>query len=170
MLTRKQKQELIEKLTEKIKTVKSVIFANYKGLKVSELKELRRKLKESQAQLLVAKKTLIDLALKGTGIKDAVSKKMEGQVSLVFGLKDEVSAAKILQNFSKKNEGLKILGAILGGKFLGQTEAVSLAKVPSREQSLAQLVRTINAPLPGFVSVIGGNLRNLVFVLSQIKK
>jgi len=56
MLTCKQKQELIEKLTEKIKTVKSVIFADYKGLKVSELKELRRKLKESQAQLLVAKK------------------------------------------------------------------------------------------------------------------
>jgi large subunit ribosomal protein L10 len=170
MLTRKQKQELIEKLTQKVRDSKSIIFADYKGLKVSELKELRRKLKESQAEFKVAKKTLIDLALKEAGIKEAVSKKMEGQISLVFGSKDEVSAAKILQNFSKKNEGLKILGAILDGKFLDQPQAMALAKVPSREQSLAQLVWTINAPLQGFVSVLGGNLRSLVFVLSNIKK
>ena len=169
MLTRKQKQELIEKLSEKIKTVKSVIFADYKGLKVSELKELRRKLKESQAELKVAKKTLIDLALQKADVKDAVSKKMSGQISLVFGAKDEVSAAKILHNFSKKNEGLKILGAILDGKFLDQLQAMALAKVPSREQSFAQLVGTINVPLQNLVSVLQGNLRSLVFVLSQIK-
>jgi len=168
MLTRKQKQELIEKLSEKIKTVKSVIFADYKGLKVLQLKELRRKLKESQAELKVAKKTLIDLALQKAGVKDAVSKTMSGQISLVFGSKDEVSAAKVVHSFSKKNEGLKILGAILDGKFLDQPQAMALAKVPSREQSLAHLVGAINAPLQNFVSVLQGNLRSLVFVLSQI--
>ena len=168
MLTKKQKQELVEELGKKIQTVKSVVFADYKGLKVSDLKELRRKLKESQAELKVAKKTLIDLALQKADVRDAVSKTMSGQISLVFGSQDEVSAAKILHNFSKKNEGLKILGAILEGKFLDQPQALALAKVPSREQSLGQLVGTINAPLQNFVSVLQGNLRSLVFVLSQI--
>jgi large subunit ribosomal protein L10 len=169
MLTKKQKQELITELTDKIRTAKSVIFADYKGLKVFELKDLRRKLKESQGELKVAKKTLIDLALQKAGVSDAVSKKMIGQVSLVFGDKDEVAPAKILYNFSKKNEGLKILGAILDGKFLGEAQAQALAKVPSRQQSLGRLVATINAPLQNLVSVLEGNLRSLVFVLSQIK-
>ena len=170
MLTKKQKQELIEKLGEKIKSAKAVIFADYKGLKVSQLKDLRRKLKESQGELKVAKKTLIDLALQKLSVKDAILKKMEGQISLVFGKEDEVSAAKVLYDFSKKNEGLKILGAILEGKFMDQSQALALAKVPSREQSLAHLVGAINAPLQNLVSVLQGNLRSLVFVLSQIKK
>jgi large subunit ribosomal protein L10 len=169
MLTKKQKQELIDKLGEKIKTAKAVIFADYKGLKVVQLRELRRKLKASQGELKVAKKTLIDLALQKANIKDASSKDMSGQISLVFGQKDEVSSAKILHDFSKKNEGLKILGAILEGKFLDESQAVSLAKVPAREQSLAQLAGTLNAPLQNLVSVFGGNIRGLVFVLSQIK-
>jgi large subunit ribosomal protein L10 len=118
----------------------------------------------------VARKTLIDLALQQANVKDASSKGMTGQISLVFGQKDEVSSAKILHDFSKKNEGLKILGAIIDGKFLDQPEAIALAKVPSREQSLANLVGTINAPLQNFVSLLNGNLRSLVFVLSQIKK
>jgi large subunit ribosomal protein L10 len=169
MLTKKQKQEVVEKLSEKFKAVKSVIFADYKGLKVSQLKELRRKLKQSQGEMKVAKKTLIDLALQKAEIKNAASKNMEGQISLVFGSQDEVAAAKILQAYARKNEGLKILGAILDGKFLGQAEAQALARVPSRQQSLANLVGTLNAPLQNLVSTLQGNLRSLVFVLSQIK-
>lgn len=169
MLTRKQKQELIEKLSEKLKIAKSVVFADYKGLKVAQLKELRRKLKGSRVELKVAKKTLIDLALKEAGIKDVSSKSLDGQVALAFSFNDEISAPKLLNEFSRKNVSLKILGAILEGKFLEQAQAMVLAKIPSREQSLSQLVNVLNAPVSGLVSVLQGNLRGLVFVLSQKK-
>ncbi len=169
MLTRKQKEELIKKLSEKLKIVKSVIFADYRGLKVAQLKELRRKLKGSHVELKVAKKTLIDLALKDADIKNASAKNLNGQIALAFSFDDEISGAKILHEYARKNESLKILGGILEGKFLEQTQAVALAKVPSREQSLGHLLGALNAPISGLVSVLGGNLRSLVFVLSQIK-
>jgi len=169
MQTRKEKQELVDKLAQKLKDVKSVVFADYKGLKVSQMKELRRLLRGVETEFKVAKKTLIDLALKKAQVQDVSAKNMTGQIALALSFKDEVSAAKAIDKFSKKNEGLKILGAILDGKFMGEVQAKALAKVPSREQSLGKLVGTLNAPLSGLVSVLGGNLRSLVFVLSQIK-
>lgn len=169
MLSRQQKQQIIEQLSEKLKAVKSAIFVDYKGLKVSELKDLRKKLKPLESELKVVKKTLIDLAIKKAGFENISSKNLVGQIGLALGYKDEVSAAKTLHNFSKKNENLKILGAILEGKFLEQNEAIALAKVPTREQSLAQLIGTIKAPISGLALVLSGNMRKLVFVLSQIK-
>ncbi len=159
MLTRKQKQELIDKLAEKFGQAKSAVFADYKTLSVSKLKELRRKLKEAGAEFKVAKKTLFDLAIKKAKLENISTKQMDGQIAVAFGATDEVSAAKALGNFAKKNEGLKILGAILEGRFLDKSEAVSLSKVPTREQSLAMLVGALQ-----------GNMRKLVYVLSEIKK
>jgi large subunit ribosomal protein L10 len=170
MLNKKQKQDLVEILVDKIKSAKSVVFADYKGLKMPDLKELRKTLKAANGGFQVIKKTLIDLALKKADMGEASAKKMEGQIALAFSDKDEISAAKILNDYSKKNENLKILGALLEGKFLNEKEAVSLAKIPAKEQLLANLVGSIASPLSGFVSVLQGNLRGLVFVLSQIKK
>ncbi|MBI4709389.1 MAG: 50S ribosomal protein L10 [Candidatus Portnoybacteria bacterium] len=169
MLTREQKKQLISDLSDKLKKIKSAVFVDYQGLKVSQLKELRGKLRTAEAELKVAKKTLIDLALKEAGMPGMTSKNLAGQIALAFDFKDEVSAAKVLNDFSKKNESLKILGAILEGKFLEKEEALALARIPSREQSLANLVGSINAPLQGIASVLQANLRNFVFALSQIK-
>lgn len=159
MLTRKQKQELVDKLAEKFEKAKSAVFTDYKTLTVAQMKELRRKLKEAGAEFKVAKKTLFDLAVKKAKLENVSTKKMEGQIAVAFGIQDEVSAAKALGSFSKKNDGLKILGAILEGRFLDKSEAVALSKVPTREQSLAMLVGALQ-----------GNMRKLVYVLSEIKK
>lgn len=159
MLTRKQKQELIDKLAEKFENAKSTVFADYKTLTVAQMKELRRKLKEAGADLKVAKKTLLDLGIKKAKLDNISTKKMEGQIAVAFGQTDEVSAAKALGSFAKKNDGLKILGAVLEGRFLDKAEAVALSKVPTREQSLSMLVGALQ-----------GNMRKLVYVLSQIKQ
>src|SRR4030042_6021984 len=103
MLTRKQKEELIENLTDKFSRAKSSIFADYKGLKVSDLKDLRRKLKGEQIELKIAKKTLIDLALKKANVLEAGTKKMIGQIAIAFGFGDEVSAGKNLAAFARNN-------------------------------------------------------------------
>ena len=159
MLTRKQKQELIDKLSEKFVDAKSAVFADYKTLNVSQMKDLRRKLKEIGAELKVTKKTLFDLAMKKAKMENISTKQMEGQIAVAFGNADEISVAKTIGNFTKKNEGLKILGAIFEGRFLNKAEAVVLSKTPSREQSLAMLVGALE-----------GNMRKLVYILSEIKK
>ncbi len=167
--TKKQKEELISDLSEKLGKAKAALFADYTGLTVAQITSLRNELRKENISAKVAKKTLIDLALKKAGLAEA-AKKMPGQVILITGENDEVAPAKISYKFSRKNDKLKILGGLLNGNFIDLAGVMALAKLPSREQLLASVVGTIAAPLSGLVGVLQGNLRGFVRVLSQIKK
>ncbi len=165
--TKEQKQEIIEDLAKKIKDSKAVVFSDYKGLKVKDMMALRNELRASGVELRVLKKTLINLALKDAGIPIDV-KKLEGQIAIAVSTGDEVAAAKIIAKLANVNENLKIAGGILGVKELTVDEVNALAKLPSKEELLAKLVSTINAPVSGFVNVLAGNLRGLVQVLKAV--
>ena len=170
MLTRNQKHELVKELTEKIKAAKSVVFVDFKGLKVKDATILKKSLRAAEVQYVVVRKTLIDIALKNAGIEGANVAKVEGQVALSLSNADEVVAAKIIDTFAKTNENVKMLGGVLGAQLMTAAEVKALAKVPSREQLLGQLVGTLNAPVSGFVNVLAGNLRGLVQVLNAISE
>ena len=172
MITRQEKQKIIEDLAEKLSRQKTVIFSDFTGLKVSQMYNLRKKLRKEGIDFQVAKKTLIDLALKKAGIKDIKTKDLKGQIALTFGYKDEVEPAKIIYNFSKEkeNEALKILAGVVSGEYFEAKSIERLAKIPSREQLLANLAGAISSPLRGLINVFEGNLRNFVYVLSNIKK
>jgi large subunit ribosomal protein L10 len=167
MLTRPQKEELVKKLSEQIKAGKVAVFSDFSGTSVEKMQKLRTDLRHSGAAYKVTKKKLIEIAFKNAGIKVDV-KNMEGQIGIAIGQEDEVSAAKILKNFSKENQNFKILQGILEGKIISEKEVSALAALPSREELLAKLVGTINAPVSGFVNALAGNLRNLVGVLKAI--
>jgi len=170
MLTKNQKRELVKDLTEKLSKIKTAIFTDYTGLSVVKMTELRRQLKEQDAEMRVIKKTLVDLALKESKAADFQIKKLNGQLAVVFGYCDEVAPAKVLYNFSKKEEHLKILGGLLENSFVNSEQVISLAKLPSRPELLGRTVGAIAAPLSGFINVLQGNLRNLVYVLANIKR
>lgn len=170
MLTRNQKHELVKELTEKIKAAKSAVFVDFKGLKVKDVTTLKRTLRASDVQYVVVRKTLIDIALKNAGIEGADIAGMEGQIALSLSNADEVSGAKIIDEFAKTNENLKVLGGTLGNQLMDAAQVKALAKIPSKEQLLGQLVGTLNAPVSGFVNVLAGNLRGLVQVLNAVKE
>ncbi|KKT26249.1 MAG: 50S ribosomal protein L10 [Parcubacteria group bacterium GW2011_GWA2_43_9b] len=170
MQTKQQKQTLVKELVERLAKTKAAVFADYTGLSVAKLTELRRKLSAQSGELKVAKKTLIDLSFKQGGIAGVNTKNMSGQVMVAFGYNDEVAPAKILNDFTKKNEQLKILGGILENKFIDSAGVLSLAKLPSKQELLGQLVGTIAAPMSEMLNVLQGNLRGLVRILSQINR
>ncbi|NTV41212.1 MAG: 50S ribosomal protein L10 [Candidatus Moranbacteria bacterium] len=170
MLTRNQKHELVSELTEKIKVAKSAVFVDFKGLKVKDVTTLKRTLRASDVQYVVVRKTLIDIALKNAGIEGADIAGLEGQIALSLSNADEVSAAKIIDEFAKTNENVKILGGALGNQLMNAEQVKALAKIPSKQQLLGQLVGTLNAPVSGFVNVLAGNLRGLVGVLNAVKE
>jgi large subunit ribosomal protein L10 len=170
MLTKNQKIELVKELTEKIKAAKSTVFVDFKGLKVKDTTELKKSLREAGVEYIVARKTLFDIALKNAGIEGVSIKTMEGQVALSFSNNDEVAGAKIIDTFAKTNENVKLLGGVLGTQVMSAAEVKALAKIPSKEQLLGQLVGTLNAPISGFVNVLAGNLRGLVQVLNAVKE
>lgn len=167
MQTRQQKETIVKDLAEKLKNSKAAVFAEFKGLAVKDMTALRKELRKNGVDFKVLKKTLINLALKDAGI-EAKDNNLEGQIAIAVSSGDEVAAAKIIADFAKANENLKIAGGILGKDILSKEEAVALSKLPSKEELLAKFVGSINAPVSGFVNVLAGNIRNFVQVIKAI--
>lgn len=167
MQTKQQKELVVKDLVEKLKGSKAVVFSDYKGLTVKDMTVLRNDLRKAGVDLKVLKKTLMNVALKDAGI-EMDAKKLEGQIAIAISSQDEVAAAKIIAKLAKVNVNLKIAGGILGTKELSVAEVNALAKLPSKEELLAKLVGTLNAPVSGFVNVLAGNMRGFVTVLQAV--
>ena len=157
-LTKTQKQKILSDLKEKVEKQKAIVFAAITGLKVKDLALLRKQMRSRDCELKVAKKTLISKVFQGKKINFDV-KKLEGEVALGFGYKDEVLPFKTLHDFAKDHENLKILGGIMGTEILEKSKAIEFGQMPTRDELLVRLM----------VNVLKGNLRNLVYALSQIK-
>jgi len=169
MLTKKQKQEIVEELADKIKRQQSLIFTDITGVNVSDMQSLRKELRQSEIEYKVAKKSLIDLALNQEKIDIDISN-LDGSLALAFAYNDPIMPAKIIYDFSKKNKNLKILGGIMEDKFLDVDKIKQLALIPLKPELLAMLIGSLKAPINGFVNVLEGGIRNLVGILNAIRE
>ena len=167
-ISREKKKKILEDLKEKISKQKAIIFVDFTGLKVKDFSDLRKRLKSIGSELKVAKKTLMGIVFKKAKL-EIEPKKLPGEIALVFGYKEEILPAKIVFQFSQENPNLKILGGVLENNFFEAEKIIELAKLPSREELLARLVGSISAPISNLTNVLEGNLRNLVYLFSQIK-
>jgi len=167
-VSREKKKEILDDLTEKFKNAKSVVFSEYRGLTVNDISDLRGKLRESEVEYKVAKKTLIKLAAKEAGINEIPNEAMEGPVAAAFSFGDEVAGAREIYKMGKDHKGLKLKGFILDGEIFGQEKAEQLAQLPSKEELLAKLVGSLRAPISGFHGVLHGTLRGFVGTLQAI--
>lgn len=167
--TRIKKEGEVKEFVDGFKGSKATVFADISGLKVVDASKFRREAKKESISISSAKKTLLRLALKEAGIDQVDVAAMQGSVSMLFGMGDEVAPAKMVAALRKDNEKVKILGGLLEGKWMSSEQVSALAKLPSKEQLIAQVVGTIRAPLSGFVNVLAGNTRSLVNVLNAIK-
>lgn len=149
---RQQKSVIIDKLTQEFKTAKSVVFADFQGLTVMKADELRKKMRESNVDYLVAKKTLITKAAKDAGF-DLNAKSFPGMLGVAFGLQDEIAPAKVLGDMSKGTT-LKLVGGLFEGAVVSQEKVIALSKLPSKQQLLGQLVGTMYAPVSAFVRAL----------------
>ncbi|PIZ98930.1 MAG: 50S ribosomal protein L10 [Candidatus Komeilibacteria bacterium CG_4_10_14_0_2_um_filter_37_10] len=172
--TKVQKQKELQLLKDKVGQAKSLIFTSYAGLSVAAVEELRKKFRQAGVEYQAAKKRLFDLALADQQLATTKIHDLTGSIAAAFSMDDEVSAAKIAQEFSKKNERLEIKSGLLKvdgtWKLLSAEEVKALANLPSKEQLLAKLVGTINAPVSGFVNVLAGNIRGLLYALKAIQE
>ncbi len=154
-----QKKQVVSDITEKLRNAKSVVLVEYKGLTVEKVTELRNKCRESGVEYKVYKNTLMRLAFEELGYKD-ITTSLEGPNAIAMSFEDEVSAAKITNDFAKtSNDTLVIKAGIAEGKIMNADEIKALASVPSRDILLAQLA-----------GVLQGNIRNLAYLLDQVSK
>jgi large subunit ribosomal protein L10 len=166
--TKAQKATTLKGLGEHVEKQHSILFVNYKGIKVKELLLLRKQLKDLGAKLQVAKKTLLKKALQEKGI-DMDLKGMEGQIAAIFSFQDAFSPIKSVAAFAKTAENIKILGGYIESKVRDANAMKEIASLPSKEELLGRLVGSIASPMSGFLNVMQGNIKGLVRVLTQIK-
>jgi len=166
-LTKEQKKKRVEELGEQIAKQKAMVFVNFSGLKAKDLEALRDKLKQAGAKMVIAKKTLANLAFKEKKI-DFTGDEFSNELAIVFGFEDEIAPAKEIYNFSKEKEDLKIIGGYLDNKKAGAEELITLAQLPSRRELYGRLVGTLSAPMSNFVSVQRQNIKGLFYALGAI--
>ena len=165
----KQKEQIVEQVAEKMEQAKSIVIAEYSGLNVEQVTELRRKLREAGVEYKVIKNTMTRLAAKKLGIEN-VDEILTGPNAIAFGLEDPVSPAKILVDFAKDNDSIKIKAGILDNNVISSDKVKELAEIPSREVLLGMVLRGMQGPISGLVNVLQGNIRNLVYALNAIKE
>lgn len=169
-LTREQKQNILKDLADKFNRAKAAILVDFNKLSVAKTMELRKLLKQIGADYKVSKKTLMSRVLNAVDYKGLDLEELKTQVGVVFSYDDPVPAAQSVYKFSRINEALKILGGFIGSNWQDKNKIIALAKLPPREFLLGQLVGAIAFPLSGLVTVLSGNMRNLINVLNNIKK
>lgn len=167
--SRSTKESEVRSFVDDLGAAKSVIFADISMLKVNDANKFRRAAEKESIAVNSTKKTLLTRALKEAGIDIVDMAALQGSVSMVVGMEDAVAPAKVLEALRKDFDGVKIFGGVLDGAWMNVAQVKALAALPSKQQLLAQLVGTINAPISGFVNVLAGNLRNLVNVVNAIK-
>lgn len=168
MKTRAQKAVTLKELGEHVEKQNSILFVDYKGLKVKDLLLLRKQLKELGAKLQVTKKTLLKKALQEKGI-DINLKGMEGQIATVFAFQDPFSPVKNVATFAKAVGALKILGGYIENQVRGADTMKEIAALPSKEELLGRLVGSIASPMSGFLNVIQGNIKGLIHIIAHAR-
>lgn len=169
--TRKQKIDAVVKLTDKLSKAKSVVFADYKGMTMKQLSELRKILREQGAEFSVTKNNLLKIALVQTNSELIThnSELFSGPIATLFSFEDELSPLKTLAKAIKDNQIGSVKAGIMEGNFITDQEVLKLASLPSKDELRAKLVGSLGAPLYGIVGVLQANLRNLVYALEQVR-
>lgn len=152
--SRVQKQETLTELEHAFVGAKSVVFADYQGMNVPKVAQLRKDLTAAKVTYIVAKKTLLNRAAKQAGYEIDV-RTLPGMLGIAVAAEDEMAAAKIIGDAGKEAT-IKLVGGIFDGKIVDQNYVITLSKLPTKPQLLAQLLSVFNGPMSGFARVLDG--------------
>lgn len=168
-MRKEQKVKEVELLADRLEKAKAIIFAEYKGLKVSEMTDLRSKLRKEKSSLKVVKNRLMKRVLKDRGL-DSLMGHFVGPTAVASSEHDPITPAKILVAFARDHEKFVLKGGYMEGSVLAARDVDALAKMPSREELLARALSSLMAPATNFAGVLAAVPRKLVYAINAIKE
>ena len=163
-----QKIDIVERYSEKFKEAKGVYLADYTGIDVHTVTEVRKKFRDSDIEYKVLKNRLAKRSLNNAGISE-LDDHLKGVTAFIIDYSDPVSPAKIIKEFNKKNEILQIKAVYVEGKVLSADEAKRLADLPSREVLLSQLVGLLQSPMTKLAGTLQASMQKMVRTLDAVK-
>ncbi|HBF13484.1 MAG TPA: 50S ribosomal protein L10 [Deltaproteobacteria bacterium] len=167
-MNREQKAIEIENLKAKFLKSQLTIVADYKGMTVDAINQLRRKLEEKQSSLKVIKNRLAKIAVKGTP-SEFLAQYFIGTTAVATSELDPTGPAKVIVEFSKNNELIKFKGAVMGSQAMSSEQIKTLASLPSKEELIAKAMGSMLAPARNWVCVLAQIPRQVVNVLAAIR-
>lgn len=164
-----EKAPVVQAIREKIEASQSLVLADYRGLDVAEVTELRVKLREAGVEFKVLKNTLTKRAAAEVGL-EGLNPYLEGPTAIAFGMSDAVAPAKVLSEFAKTHKDLEIKAGVIDGKVIDMAGVKALADLPSKEVLLAQVLGGMQTPMYGFAGSLAGVLRKFAYAINAIKE
>jgi large subunit ribosomal protein L10 len=160
--------ESVKNVTEKFKKASAMYFADYKGLDVSAITQLRKDCFANNVDLTVAKNTIIKIAAKEVGI-EGLEEILSGQTAVALSYDDPTNPAKVIKNFKKEFEKPEIKGLIINGEIFGPDQFDRIASLPSKEQLLSKLIGMLQSPMSKLSATLSSPLSGFLGTLEQIK-
>lgn len=168
-LTRQQKEDLIGSYQEGLVKSPHVFLVDFKGVTVTEVSELRRKIREVGGQYEVVKNRLVLRAIGGEALEE-LKGDFQGPTAAAFGGDDPVGLAKAITDFAKEVPAIELKGGLLEGQPVAPEEVKEIAQMPSREELLTKLVFLLQSPISSFVRTLAALPRQFVVVLEQVRQ
>jgi len=166
---KEQKAEQVELLTEKLRNAKVAVLTDYRGLTVSQIQDLRAKLRTGDVEYRVVKNTLTRRAAASAGVS-ALEKELEGPVAIAFGYDDLSAPSKLINEWVRATRlKLDVKGGLVEGRVFSPDKVRQLADLPSRETLIAQLLGTLQSPVGQLVGIMQTPLQQLLGVLDAYK-
>ena len=167
-LNLEDKKALVAEVAEVAATAMSVVAAEYRGLTVGQMTDLRAKARAQGVYMRVIKNTLARKALAGTSF-ESVGPKLKGPLVLAFSKDDPGAAARVVKDFSKTNDKLVATLVSLGGQVLPGNELEKVASLPTREQALSMLLGVLKAPIQKFVGTLAAPASKLARTVAAVR-
>lgn len=169
-MTKARKATVKADIAGRLKKANAAMTAEYRGLTVQELTELRVKLREAKAEFKIVKNRVAKVAItEGIENIEALKPHLKGPVGIVIAYGDPAAAAKSLIEFGKDRENFKVTGGVMEGKGVTAAQLKAISELPSKEVLLSRLVGSLISPHRGILGVLQGVQRNLVQVVNAIK-
>lgn len=169
-ITRDQKEKVIAVLVEDLDQAGSIVLADFTGINVQDITELRDQMRESNVTFTIVKNSLLKRAFTRMQVdeNEGIFAMMEGPTALAYSC-DEVLPMKILKKFADAHKGLPVVkgGFVSGGTFQA-SKMLELADIPPRDELLAKMLGSLNSPVQSFVSVSSGIIRKLLYTVNAV--
>jgi large subunit ribosomal protein L10 len=149
----KEKQQAVAEVTEKLQASTCTIVADYRGLTVAQVTQLRKSLREAGVEFKVIKNSISRRATENANLTE-LDPHLVGPTAIIFSKDDIVGTAKIVADFAKKNNNLEVKAGVVEGKVVGQEQIKALAELPSREGLLSMLLSVLQAPMRNFALAV----------------
>jgi len=160
-----QKAAEIDLLTERFQRSEMTILADYRGLSVAQLQDLRATLRPVESEFRVAKNTLVRIAAERAGL-EGLEPFLEGPTAVLFAFGDAVAPAKALSDFARTSRILQIKAGLMNGQVVSASDVEAIATLPPREELLGRLVGMLASPMTRAVGVLSGPSRSMAYLVN----